>query len=71
MDNITGEKMDICFSAESVKIVLLKRCIKKDIKKMKERGVIIRVITETKDNFEFLLDVIKYGMVDEKNFKKC
>ncbi len=65
MDYVTGGKMDICFSAESVKIVSTEKMYKEGYKKMKERGVIIRVITEIKDNFEFLLDMIKYGLVDE------
>jgi hypothetical protein len=72
MDNISksGGKMDICFPAESAQYVAIEPIYTKWYKEMKENGVTIRVITEIKDNFEFLMRMIKDEMVDEMRILK-
>lgn len=58
-------KMDICFPSESAEIVSTDYIYTEGYKKMKERGITIRLITEIKDNIDFLMKIIEQRMVDE------
>lgn len=75
MENVpAGGWMDICYAKESPKNIVELQLYKKGYKKMKERGVKIRVITElTQDNREYCLKMLKDNLLDEirclKNIK--
>lgn len=59
-------RMDICMPGRSVQFVVKLDLYKEGYKKMNERGITIRVITEiTEDNYEYIYQMIQQKIVDE------
>ncbi len=63
--------MDICFFKESPRYIIEWSLYNEGYKKMRKRGIKIRIITELAiDNIEFCLKMLKDNLVDEIRFLK-